>query len=619
MAAERYRDLQGRSLLETGVVQPNAGDATARLSQVFKNFESEAWDRTGVLRAQKGQQEGADAGARGQPQLRTGLKATTAYGQAYNNAATRSYLVKAEADAEETAARLEVDSGTDPERFRATFGKVRDEVLKTSEPTLRAALGELYNQRLGAGLQRIEYARAREVRAEQRATTSEGIGRAIDRIGQLRAEAIPGGVTGLLVPGNIDLQNRPRVLNPNGSVSTVLSMSIGTEQGEVLIPRVSESGKILTPQQAIEQYRRTGKHLGIFDSPQKATEYAGSLHTSQAAMLDADEEEVKMSLLIDGALADGTLSRTEAESLKLDAHRGILKKTITARFAREFDSPYGDPIGFIEHLREANKTSEALPPEEEAKLQDELMAELRERNALRAARESSLMDGLRLRWLQGDRVATAAMLSGTLTQRQLLQMVESNQLDPSDARTLLNELQTGDTFKSDPRELFNVETNLLSLDEKEIATNRALSWADRSRLISKRRDESAGWKATQQAREGADRIDRALKIAPGVMRAALSPEEAEQRDQALTEWYQLVDALPPEERQLKAIELADQVTSKVIKRNASSEVEKIQGRIQDLKREFPDPSALSEEGRKVYEDRLKRQQDRLREAEQQAK
>lgn len=550
--AERYRDLQRQSVLETGIVQDNAGSTAARLAQTFKSFEASTSERAGLLAAQRGEEEGAVAGekaanARGwsnrlkeagmqsadapepKPTMRTGIRATTAFGRAYNNAALRSYAIKAEADAEETGARLEVDAGTDPEKFRATFGKVHDEMMKTAEPGLRAALGEIYARRMGAGVQRIETARAREVRAEQRATTSEGIGRAIDRIGELRST----------------------------------------------------------------------------DDP--------------AAFAQADEEQVKLNLLIDGARADGTLSVTEADALHLDAARGVVKKTVTARFAREFDNPYGDPVGFIERLREANKNSEALPPEEEAKLQDDLLAELRERNALRSAKMTATTDELRLRYIQGDREATAAMLNGTLTQRQLLQMVDANRLDPADARTLLNELQSGNKTPSDPRELFSVETNLLSVDEKDIATNRALSWADRSRLINKRRDEATGWKATQQAREGADRIDRALGLVPGMSTKALSEEEARQRDTALTEWYQMVDALPPEERQFKAIEFAEQVTARVIKRNANEEVDQIKGRIGRLKETYGDPEKLSGKKRKEFDAELSRQEKRLREAEQKAK
>lgn len=81
--------------------------------------------------------------------------------------------------------------------------------------------------------------------------------------------------------GNINLNQRPRVANPAGGTSTLYSMSFGTDKGEVLVPRVSEDGRIMSEQEAIDAYRKTGRMLGVFASPEDATRYADYLHKDQ--------------------------------------------------------------------------------------------------------------------------------------------------------------------------------------------------------------------------------------------------------------------------------------------------------------------------------------------------
>lgn len=95
-----------------------------------------------------------------------------------------------------------------------------------------------------------------------------------------------GGSSGLLTAGNIDLLHRPRVRNSDGSISTVRSFSVNLDGREVLLPTVSDDGRIMSEDEAIRTFQRTGRHLGMFDSPSSATAYAEKLHEDQARLLE---------------------------------------------------------------------------------------------------------------------------------------------------------------------------------------------------------------------------------------------------------------------------------------------------------------------------------------------
>lgn len=478
----RYRDLEAPSLIDVGrrATPTGSADVAARLADSFASFSRMGSDVGAQLSANVGGMRGAEAGAAGPPKMRSSL---TAFGKAYNDSALRSYAIKAEADANETAARLEVEAGTDPERFRKAMDEVRRATLSEAPAEARALVDEVYVRRSSQGLSRIQGALAAEIRDEGRRLISEDIAQRVERISVLRAQ------------------------------------------------------------------------------------------DDDASFAESVEEQTKLQLMIDGAVNTGDLSPTEGAVLLQGTQRDIVFNVVKQRFRNELDDPLGDPIGMIENVREIVALDQSLTPEEEAKLENDLLAEFRDHSALRAARESAAGSAQELRYAEGEQQATALLFSGTLRQADLLEMVLDDKIKPSVARALQNELDSpAHVAKSDPTELATVEINLLRYEEQDIWTNQKLTVSDRSRLIQKRRDEAQGWKSTQTAREAFDRIDRALDIVPGVDPDSLTAEELRMRDQALTELYDTIDALPPEERQAALMAKSQEVIENRVRATAREQL-----------------------------------------------
>lgn len=94
---------------------------------------------------------------------------------------------------------------------------------------------------------------------------------------------------GMVVPGTIkDLYLRKVLHNPDGSYSTTSSESNAIEDPghpyfgkEMLYPTVI-NGVRFTSRQAFDHAIKTGQHLGIFDTPGHAEDYATWLHREQA-------------------------------------------------------------------------------------------------------------------------------------------------------------------------------------------------------------------------------------------------------------------------------------------------------------------------------------------------
>ena len=116
--------------------------------------------------------------------------------------------------------------------------------------------------------------------------------------------------------GNIDLTKRPIVKNEDGTISTVRSISFSEDGKEILIPTVSPDGKILSNDDAISLYQKTGEYLGKFDSIEASNKYAKELHSQQDKLYSGSEkgngDEVKTALDSEESRLGRKLTREEA-------------------------------------------------------------------------------------------------------------------------------------------------------------------------------------------------------------------------------------------------------------------------------------------------------------------
>jgi hypothetical protein len=102
------------------------------------------------------------------------------------------------------------------------------------------------------------------------------------------------------------------------AISTVRSVSYNIDGTETLIPTVSEDGRIMSNEEALEQFKRSGKHLGKFDTPDNADAYAHALHEQQAGRYKPGRFDVAPARDTLGGLTREYLSKETAKAYARD-------------------------------------------------------------------------------------------------------------------------------------------------------------------------------------------------------------------------------------------------------------------------------------------------------------
>lgn len=173
-----------------------------------------------------------------------------------------------------------------------------------------------------------------------------------------------------LEPGNIDLSTRPQHVNDDGTISTVRSKSFNFNGKEVLLPTISDNGMPMSDQEAIENYKQTGKHLGVYSNPASADAYGKIIHNQQASMLKYAQptaldptaiEQLRQSLLgqagqNDPSNPNGLAGRMTGPNSKVDMQQ---QKDQTIEHSSTFrkDKRAGDYLGDYNTMSPEDKAS----------------------------------------------------------------------------------------------------------------------------------------------------------------------------------------------------------------------------------------------------------------------
>lgn len=644
MAAFDYRDVQAPSILPSAKDIPDNGVASAAqaLAGAFKDFGTDAYDMGAAVRTKQGDQAGALAGSTGDPDLKSGLGAFTIYGQAYNNSATRSYAIQAEATAEDTASKLQTEANNDPDLFKHTYAAARDATVKAAPPEAQGIIANLYNARLSSGVAALAKGQADQIQQADRVNLSEGVARQTDRVAQLRAAGDPSSLQqadeeqvklNLLIDG---ARNTNTI-----SQTEQASMHMDSQRAILMQTTEAQFARVLQdpngdPAGYIEKLQAANRNGGQTLSTTKYDVKPGNAAAADPASWDKREDgsqkgngflgllqrpdggvssEISIGVEVNGKEMEvptmvPTLNQKELDYLmthKPDPAtmpKSIVQKAIAFAQQRMAD---GKPVfAGPDDAPQAGASRQILDPDEEHKVTQNLFATLRQQNELESMGRRNGKTEEQIRLEAGDRMYTGLLFSGQLTVQKLYEGVTSQNLKPETARALMGQLNSGDNQHSDPKTLFNYKTDLLNHTPADIAANPNLSWADKSTLTNEFQDRSNGWEGTQNAKEAKGRIDRALGIVPGTMMQTLTDAQKTQRQTALTQWYDKMSAIDPAQRETSAIPTAQTIIGNTFRVNAQSTSQRATANLSAFQKQAGDPTKMDKEARANYDSTVAR-------------
>jgi len=301
-----------------------------------------------------------------------------------------------------------------------------------------------------------------------------------------------------------------------------------------------------TTSSAIDLYRTEGENQAI-----------------EGDILAATEAQIKAIQLTTSLENAGLLTPKAAEVQRNDITRDIEDQVIYGAFGREMAN--GRAVKYIENFKKIKELGDR-DPDYRTKMVNTMIGMMSKSHGIEDAQRKADDADRKERWRVGANKVATLDLEGALIVEHLQEMVKRDEVDPKVANAYKKNAFLEGPEYSDQSELNIVRANILGATEFSIQTNPRLSRADKDKLVEERRkveEDKANWRRTQSGSEGARRINFQFGIIPGTDTSRISPEDARRADNVLTRYFDEVEALPVEERSIKAIEISNRLVKEV--------------------------------------------------------
>lgn len=374
---------------------------------------------------------------------------------------------------------------------------------------------------------------------------------------------------------------------------------------------------------------------------QKATYDRGvQLQTSRVALLQGSEntndqlkaldEQVQLTQIIDGGVKAGLYSPAEAQALHISSARAITEQVFSTQVDRELAKPGGDPLTLLERFRDAHianasdtSTPQILSEPEFQKLMQDAKAKIQTQRLIEAYSKQQGKSAEEIKFEAGDQQYTSLFLQGKLTAGALDAAVRNNDLKPERATSLNTLLAAGPAGRGNEQLYFKLHNSpdVLNMKPADIARYvgpGGLSGDQADKLSQDIQRRNGTYESTQNFKNGAATISLALKIPAGTPSMALSDEQRKAQAEAMEDYRNRIEALPPAQRNGSMASVAQEVVKAAQQREAAAEVQRLQNTKQSVLKDYGPGSPHPYSPEKLTQ-RMKEFDDRIKAAAAQAK